>query len=250
MDQIDTRKSLIIAGVCISVAIIAGSVISSRSLKKTIMFLADSKLITVTGTAEKEVKSDLAILSGTISQEGKDVKVEQAKLAEDVLKARKFFLSRGIKENELSVGPVAMEQAFKKDADGYDTKIKSDSYDLTQTIEIRSSDVDKIERVSGEAAEIKGLGVQFEAEAAKYFRTKTDDLKLEVYAMATENAKAMAQVLVQKNGNKLGSLSSVETGAFKIVSADSTDPYEESSDDSTSSHKKAIATVTAVFEVK
>jgi len=250
MDQIDIRKSLIMAGICISVAIIGAEAISSYVYTKTIIALVDPKQIIVTGKAEKEVKSDLVVWSGTVSREGKDAEADQAKLSEDVLKLKKFFLSRGIKENEISQSSLTMEPVYKKDADGYDTKIESDSVTLTQTMEIRSSDTDKVERVSVEIVESKYLGVPFAGETIKYFRTNTDDLKLETYALATENARAMAQGLAKRNGNKLGALSSMETGVFKIVSAGATDPYEESSDDSTSANKKATAIVTAVFEVK
>ena len=61
MDQIDIRKSLIIAAIIISAAIIVGQVISSYAYIKTITALVDPKQIIVTGTAEKEVKSDLVV---------------------------------------------------------------------------------------------------------------------------------------------------------------------------------------------
>ncbi len=250
MGQIDIRKSLIIVGICISAAIIVGQVISSYAYIKTITSLVEPKQITVTGSAEKEVKSDLVVWSGTVSRVGKDTEADQVKLSEDVLKLKKFFLSRGIKENEISQGSLTTEPVYKEDADGYDTKIESDSVTLTQTMEIRSGEVDKVEQVSVAIAESKYLGVPFGGETVKYFRIKTDDLKLETYALATENARAMAQGLAKKNGNKLGALSSMETGAFKIVSADSTNPSEEYTDDTISINKKAVATVTAVFEVK
>jgi uncharacterized protein len=249
MDQIVIRKSLIIVAIIISAAIIVGQVISSYAYIKTITSLVEPRQITVIGTGEKEVKSDLAVWGGTVSREGNDVKTEQDKLEEDILKVKKHLFSRGIKEGEIFLAQSKPKEIYEKDENGDDTE-KVNGFIFSQTIEIRSSDVDKIGEISFEIEAITNLGVHFDEETIKFFCTKINDLKLETYALATENAKAMAQGLAKKNGSEIKYLSEVQTGAFKLISPDAPDAYEESSDDTISIEKKAIATVTAVFEVK
>ena len=150
MNKTSVSKALVVAGVCISAAIVIGEAVSSYAYIKTIASLVEPKQITVTGTAEREVKSDLTIWNGAISRKWKGI----------------------------------------------------------------------------------------------------NDLKLEMFALALENAKAMAQVLAEKNGSGIRYLSEIQTGVFRITAADSSDSDEETTDNTISINKKAIATVTAVFEVK
>lgn len=252
MDPVDIRKSLISAGIWISAAIIAGSLISTHGLKKTLTSLNDSKMITVTGTAGREVKSDLAVWDGTITQEGKDIKTGREKLAADVLKVKKYLLSRGITESEISLDPITTSQTSKKDAEGRETAEKTESYDFWQDLHVSSNDIDKIDRVSREGAEILSQGVQFESDAPKFFYSKPDALKFEMFAEALEDARLLAWAAAKKygDGKKLGAMMSSETGMFQIIPPDAANSSDESSADTTSIKKRAIATVTAEFKVE
>ena len=45
-------------------------------------------------------------------------------------------------------------------------------YELTQTVQIESKEVDKIEKVSREITELLNQGVQFYSESPRYYYTK------------------------------------------------------------------------------
>src|SRR3990172_12750999 len=62
-------------------------------------------------------------------------------------------------------------------------------YRLQHGVEIRSSDVDGITRISREATELIDQGVALESGAPEYLYTKIQDIKVEMLAAAARDAE-------------------------------------------------------------
>ncbi len=252
MNKTSVSRSLIVAGVCVSAAIIIGEVISSCSYIRAITSLAEPRQITVTGNAAMTVKSDLAIWNGIVSRKGTAIDEKamtriKSEVESDSARLKGYFLTRGMKGDEIISGPVTLSVTTDRDDDGYENV---SGYVIWRKIELRSDTPEKIAAIANDAGAILSLGIHCENETASYVYTKQNDLRLKMFASAAENAKAMAQRLAAKNGNEIKYMSEVQTGVFQIIAADSREPYEESADDTTSISKKAVATVTAVFQLK
>ena len=95
----------------------------------------------------------------------------------------------------------------------------------TQSVEIESKEVDKIEKVSREITELLNQGVQFYSQAPRYYYTKLADLKIEMISKATEDARLRAENIAKFSGGNLSTLESAKMGIFQITGQNSGEDY-------------------------
>lgn len=241
------NSQIIILGICIAVATIASSVILSGGFLKVMKFTREQ--ISVTGSATKEIRSDYIVWTGQLARREVDLKTAYKGLQEDLAKVKEHLKSKGVSENETMASQVMTETVYKKNEKGNDTN-DIEGYRLTQNVEIKSNDVDKITMVSRESTELIDQGVQFNSSAPEYFYTKLDELKIEMLAKATDNAKQRAESMTKATGNKIGFMRSARMGVFQITPSTSTDVSDWGMNDTTSLDKKVMAVVTVSFAIE
>ncbi|MBI2472074.1 MAG: SIMPL domain-containing protein [Planctomycetes bacterium] len=117
-------------------------------------------------------------------------------------------------------------------------------------VQIQSSDVNKIARISRESTELIEQDIQFESLAPEYFYTKLEELKIEMLAAATENAKERAVNMTNATGNTIGFMRSARMGVFQITPVNSTEVSDWGINDTSSLKKKVTAVVTVSFAIK
>lgn len=241
------NSQIIILGICIAVATIASSVILSGGFLKVMKFTREQ--ISVTGSATKEIRSDYIVWVGEFSRREADLKTAYKLLKEDQDKVMAYLASKGVTENETVIAQVVTETVYKKNEKGNDTN-DIQGYSLSQSVEIRSYDVDKIAQVSRQSTDLIDQGIQFTSTAPEYFYTKLDELKIEMLAKATENAKQRAESMAKATGNSIGFMRSARMGVFQITPATSTDVSDWGMNDTTSLDKKVMAVVTVSFAIQ
>lgn len=241
------NSQIIILGICIAVATIVSSVILSSGVLKVMKFTREQ--ISVTGSATKEIRSDYIIWSGTFSRRDSSLKSAYANLKSDLEKIKSYFISKGVADDEITVSSVTTAAVYRKNEKGNDTN-DIQYYILSQAVEIRSNDVDKITVVSRESTELIDQGVEFASQAPEYFYTKLDELKLEMLSKASENAKQRAENMVRAAGNRIGLMRSARMGVFQITPATSTDVSDYGTNDTTSLDKKVMSVVTVSFAIE
>jgi len=241
------NSQIIVLGICIAIATIVSSVILSGGFLKVMKFTREQ--ISVTGSATKEIRSDYIVWKGDFSRRETDIKTAYASLRSDLDKVKAYLTSKGIKDDELMICQVATETVYKKNEKGNDTN-DIQGYRLNQGVEIRSNDVGKIDKVAREVTELIDQGIELTSPAPEYFYTKLDELKVEMLAKATENAKQRAESMVSATGNKIGFMRSARMGVFQITPATSTDVSDWGVNDTTSLDKKVMAVVTVSFAIE
>lgn len=241
------NSQIIVLGICIAVATIISSIILSKGFLKIMKFTRE--IITVTGSAQKEIKSDLIVWKGAFSRREADLVAAYKMLNEDLEKVRAYLISKGVSENEIIASQISTVTLYKKNEKGYDTN-EIEGYRLSQNVEIRSKEVDKITQVSRESTELINQGIQFESQAPEYFYAKLDELKIEMLAKATENAKQRAENMVKATGNKIGFMRSAKMGVFQITPVTSTEVSDWGVNDTSSLEKKVTAVVTCSFGIE
>lgn len=240
------NSQIVVLGVCIVVATIAGSVILSGGILKVTKFMREQ--ISVTGSAQKTIKSDYTIWRSSFSRTDADMKVAYASLKTDLDSVKKYLASKGIKDNEIYMMPAAAMTLYRREPGGMESH-EVEGYRISQSVEVRSNDVEKITRVSQEATELIAQGLLLESQPPEYFYTKLDELKVEMLAKATENAKARAGNMVRATGNRIGMIRSAKMGVFQITPASSTDVSNWGVNDTSSLDKKVTAVVTVSFAI-
>jgi len=241
------NSQIIILGICIAAATIISSLILSKGLLKITKFVREQ--ITVTGSAQKNIKSDYIVWRGTFSIAQVDLKAAYKELSENLEKVRKYLIGKGAGENEIVVSQISTSRVYKKNEKGNDTN-EIQWYVLSQTVEVRSKDVDKVDRISRESTDLINENIEFESQAPEYFYTKLDELKIQMLSEATENAKARAENMVKATGNKIGSIRSARMGVFQITPVTSTEVSDWGVNDTSSLEKKVTAVVTASFAIE
>ena len=248
MEGIKVLRStqIIILGICFVVATIVSTVIFSQGLIKIKKF--SSEVIKVTGSAEKNIVSDYMVWISSFSR--KDLKMVDAftKLKEDLVTVKEYLASNGVKQEEIITYPVETEVLYKKTEKGTNTN-EIEGYRLTQGIEIRSKDVTKTTDISRRSTELIEKGIEFMSYPPQYFYTKLPELKLEMLAEATSNAKKRAEQMAVSTGNKIGVMRSARMGVFQITPVNSFDVSDYGYNDTTSLEKKVNAVVNVEFAI-
>jgi len=248
MEGIKVLRStqIIILGICFVVATIVSTVIFSQGLIKIKKF--SSEVIKVTGSAEKNIVSDYMVWTSSFSR--KDLKMVDAfnKLKEDLVMVKEYLSNNGVKQEELIIYPVATEVLYKKTEKGTNTN-EIEGYRLTQGLEIRSKDVTKTTDISRRSTELIEKGIEFMSYAPEYFYTKLPELKLEMLAEATSNAKKRAEQMAVATDNKIGVMRSARMGVFQITPVNSYDVSDYGYNDTSSLEKKVNAVVNVEFSI-
>lgn len=237
--NLKTHKNNILTITIIALAVILSIAVMSNS----------SRSISVTGSAERRVKSDYVVWGCSFQRQEKNLVKAYKKLEEDLKKVKAYLAANGVAEKEIAVSPVYADRLYKKDEIGLGTN-EIDAYLLCQSIEIRSSQVDKVIDISSDVAKLIKEGIELEAGVPEYFCTKKEALKTELYAEAAQNAKEIAEHVLKTTGNKIRVLRFTEMDNIRILPLNSSTAPECEEDDTTSLNKKIVAYVSASFSIK
>ena len=160
---------IIILGLCVAAATIVSSLVISKGMMQIKKF--SNEVISVTGSAEKKIVSDYIVWKSSFSR--RDVKMTDAftRLAKDLEAVKKYFFSLGIKESEIVVSQVSTSVLYRKNSEGYDTN-EIEGYLLSQTIEVISYDVKKVDDIARQSTELINQDIEFISAAPELFYTK------------------------------------------------------------------------------
>jgi uncharacterized protein len=204
--------------------------------------------ISVTGSAKRRITSDLVIWSAGVSQQAPQLADAYKSLADNIPRIKQYLLSKGIPENQMTVSSISSVTLKGKDSDGNETN-EITGYSLSQSIEVRSSDVQKIAQIARESTELLNQGILLESATPKYYYTAIGDLKIEMLGEAAKDAKERASKIAQSTGNSIGSVRSAKMGVLQITAADSTDVSDYGVYDTSTIDKDMTAVVNVSFAV-
>ncbi|MEI8134430.1 MAG: SIMPL domain-containing protein [bacterium] len=232
--------------VIFALAICTASWMLSSTWRKT---HETKETIKVTGLAEKNFVSDLIVWSGSFSRKMMSMQDAFAALKRDADAIEKYLITKGVSQKEIVLSAISINKEYKNT---YDDKgrIKDtyfDGYTLRQSVDIESKEVDKIETMSREVTELINSGIEFNSEPPRYYYTKLAELKLEMLAAATADAKARGERIAKNSGGSLGTLRNAAMGIFQITGQNSSEEFSYGGNFNTSSKKKT-ASITARLE--
>lgn len=235
-------KSVIIAVVCGLSAIICVSIFifGLSSYKKS----PGSGSITATGSASMDFTSDLIVWRGSFTAEGPTTQAAYSQIKQNSEVVKKYLQDNGVSEDEMIFYSVSIQQKYQYiyDENGYIVDEVPDGYNLYQNVSVTSSDVDKIEVISRDITTLIESGVEFFSEEPEYYYTKLDELKLEMIAKATENAKARIDLVTANSGSRTGKLLDASLGVFQITARNSdSEEYSYGGTFNTSSKEKTAS---------
>lgn len=208
--------------------------------------------VSVTGMASKDFVSDLIVWSGRFSVKDYTLAGGYKKLEADAEKVRKYFAENGLSESDFVFSSVDFYKDYTTTYhQGGGSTTTFNGYVLTQSVEITSKEVDKIEGLSRNVTSLINQGVEFSSESPQYYYTKLSELKLEMIAQASENGLRRAQQIVENAGGKIKDLQSASLGVFQITAQNSNEEYSYGGAFNTyAKDKTATITVRLKYRVK
>ncbi|MDT0608571.1 SIMPL domain-containing protein [Croceitalea rosinachiae] len=211
-----------------------------------------AQVISVTGLGNENFTSDLIVWEGRFSAYSSVLTSAFERLNEQKEIVRNYLVSKGINnENIIFTSVQTTEQRDNKYENGNYVGSIFRGYELSQSVQIESIDVSKIEAVSREITELLNKGVQFNSSPPRYYYTKLADLKIEMISKATEDARIRAERIAENAGGNLGELISARMGVFQITGQNSGEDYSWGGSFNTASkNKTASITIRLEYNVK
>ncbi|HCX73215.1 MAG TPA: SIMPL domain-containing protein [Candidatus Cloacimonas sp.] len=207
---------------------------SSRANKNTIRVVGYA---TEAFTADK-IKWDFSI--STNVNDVNDIAAGYKILQNKLEKFKLIWEKQNIAYSDMNISPVNVYKQY-----GEQGKIVGNHFE--QRIFIISEQLDAVEDISINPKKFIDAGIAFERTNLQYFSTKLPEIKKQLLAAATKNARERANEIAAANGSKVGKLKTAHAGVFQITEPYSTD-IAGYGIHSTSTRKKNIkVTVTCSF---
>ena len=248
-----------------ALAIALAMVLSSFVLSST--FLKAKKLgqtIQVTGSAQRRIKSDYMIWHASVTGEAATLPEAYTKLSRDVEKTKRFLITQGFPESQIIVAAVVttpvrtanpvqgprfpFRPSFPlNEGDQPELTGHIAGYSLKQSLEIRSSEIDKLTAASRNVTQLIDQGILLESIDPEYLYTKLAELKVAMLADAARDARDRAAQIVSSVGGKVGEMRSAEMGVMQINAAGEDTVSAYGTNDTKSEDKDVFAVVHATF---
>jgi uncharacterized protein len=193
-------------------------------------FRQNERYVEVKGLAERAVKADLAVWNLRFVTTGNDLPLAQAKIEQDGKALLDFMKQQGFTDDELALQRLdvvdLLAQAYRPD------KADQGRYILGRTLTIRTNKVDLVDKTSSLTGELVKKGVIFDGSSGfsntpYYFFTKLNEIKPEMIAEATKNAREAGQQFAKDSGADLGNIRYASQGYFSILPGSQTPGAEE-----------------------
>lgn len=236
-------NSLFFAIAIIVAAVVLGNAYIQRSEKKG--------SVSVTGHGTTDFTSDLIVWEGNFSKENQDLQQAYDGLARDREIVETYLIDKGIEPESLVFTAISNREknrSIYNNEGGYMGE-EFLGYELSQTVQIESKEVEKIEKIAREVTELLNRGVQFYSQPPRYYYTQLSDLKIEMISQATEDARTRAERIAENSKSELGELVEAQMGIFQITGQNSSEEYSWGGTFNTADKNKT-ASITMKLEYK
>ncbi|GIV39833.1 MAG: SIMPL domain-containing protein [Thermonema sp.] len=235
-----------------ALAIGVAAVVSALILSYTYLNrYAYQDTIEVIGLGSKDFKSDLIVWRASFSRKAPTIKEAYALLDEDRALVMAFLQEQAVKKEEFVFSPIAISKDFVYSYDDRGRQYSTfNGYVLSQTLTIESKRVDAVEDIMRNITGLIQRGLEVVSYEPEYYYTKLSELKIQMIAEATKDARLRAEKIAQEAGASLGKLKGARMGVFQITAQNSNEDYSWGGAFNTSSKMKtASITMRLTFEV-
>ncbi len=215
----------LLAMVCLSLSLMVSGWLIGNGLslsKQTV------RLVTVKGLAEQEVKADLALWPVRFVRTGDSLAATQRDIDTDEKQVMSFLNKHGLNAEAISL--KSTEVTDRAALIYHDGKYSS-RFVIMRTMMIRSTEVDKIAQAYQANGDLVEAGVILNREnqggEPVYLFNNINQLKPDMIAQATKNARASAQQFAQDSNSALGDIQSADQGVFEILPKDKASFFQQ-----------------------
>ncbi len=211
----------LIVGVALSFAFIT---IGQKVYDGLTHFRSYDRYITVKGLATKDVDADLAVWSITFNVAGETLAGAQENLAASDKIVRDFLKANGLKPEQIRLQTMnVVDRKAQIYNNGGDMTLR---FILSQTLVARTNDTAAMVKASQNISDLVKAGVTLGDPngggngVPQYLFTKINDIKPELIAEATKNARVSAEQFAKDSGQDIGSIRTANQGYIQIEARD------------------------------
>src|SRR5688572_32740669 len=191
---------------------------------------ASDRYVTVKGLAEREVAADLALWPIVFTVTADDLVSLQERVEASQAKIVAFLDQQAFDAGERSVGAPRITdreaQGFMREAGG----ARIERYVAEATVTVRTGRIESAREAMARSGELVKQGValirSYEYDT-QYLFTALEEIKPEMIAEATQDARNAAQQFAEDSGSKVGAIRSAQQGYFSIEDRDRFSPEQK-----------------------
>lgn len=226
-------------GLVVASALTAGAVKNIRR--------ADDE-IQVTGSARRPIRSDYVVWRISASASGATLQEASAALGGHTQAILSFLRQNSVPDSVLTMHAVDAQPVYRMLENGAATG-EIVGYRLTQGFDLRSADVNGITALTRRANALINQGVPLVSPPPEYLYTKLAEVRTQMLADATEDARGRAEAIARSVGSEIGGVRSARMGVFQITPRNSTEVSDYGINDTSSLEKDITAVVRVSFAV-
>lgn len=236
-------------GLILSVLLLSGGLVyAGMAVQEGLEnFRSFDRSVTMKGLAERDVEADLAIWPISYTETGNDLGALQEKIEEHGRAIQAFLKTHGINENEIELQQVQVQDLLAQSYRQNDAS--NNRYIITQSYLVRTNNVEAVDKAGKDIGALIKKGVVFSANtsaAPTYLYTKLNDIKPEMIAEATKNAREAAQEFANNSGSGVGDIKYASQGIFQILARDET--YAISENQQRNKKVRVVSTINFYLE--
>lgn len=186
-------------------------------------FRSFDRSVQMKGLAERDVMADLALFPIAYTETGNDLSALQDLMDKRGQTIINFLKKYGIKDDEISLQQVQVQDLL---AQAYRQNNSTENrYILIQSYLVRTTNIEAVSKSAEKLGELVRQGVVFAQNTTTtptYLYTKLNDVKPDMIAQATVNAREAAVEFAKNSGQKVGGIKTASQGIFQILPRDQT----------------------------
>lgn len=227
-DRLGDRWSAVVPAIIVGLCLLLGLAVGGYFVGKgATRFRSDVRVVTVKGLVEREVKADQAVWALGLRRASESLQDAHARISADRDATVAFLRAKGFSEAEIerqptrTVDKLAREYGQPQAADRF-------RYVVTTSVIVKTPNVDLVRTALGTTEELLKSGVVLDGERAgaanpRYVVSGFNDLRPQLLADATKNARAIAQQFASDSGAQVGAIRSANQGSIQIFGMDGND---------------------------
>ncbi len=216
------HKNYIILAVSIAILGISIGFIGVKIADGLHNFRNYDRYVTMKGLSQQDVTADLAVWPLAYTETGNDLTQLQNLMELNGQKVVSFLKRYNLTGDEVTLQNITVQDTM---AQTYRQNYNGSRYILTQSYLVRTNKIDQINKASKNIGDLIKQGVVFSQTSSTtptYLFTKLNDLKPEMIAQATQNAKEGANEFAKHSGQEVGRIKYASQGVFQILPQDQT----------------------------
>lgn len=219
------RPSLVWPAIILGSLLALGLFLGGIQVKQAVaVWKQADRIVSVKGLSEREVKVDLVLWPLSYSVAAPSLDQLHAILQAHDAKIRTFLLSHGFEEAELSAVPPQITDRWEH---FFGDNPPSDRYSADGVVLVRTDKVDLVKETMPKVDELVREGVLISRSwehQPQFIFTRLNDIKPEMIAEATQEARKAAMQFAEDSGSTVGKIRSASQGYFTIEDLDQYTP--------------------------